>query len=215
MAWGRDIRTVYPWRLAILGAAMLGLWGLLPWRLWNLQVRQGSEKRAQLARQSLRSIRVAGVRGRLLDRNGVPLAENRPSYCLSLYLEDLRRPGKRQNTIDAVMDTLDRLAETMDRPRRLDAKDVATHLNRRTPLALTAWRDLDPTAVARFLDYLLRERGCPRVCASYFPGNESSRRVMEKCGMRFWRVSEKELSYLGRERDLIYYEIGREDKAAE
>lgn len=153
MAWGRDIRTVYPWRLAILGAAMLGLWGLLPWRLWNLQVRQGSEKRAQLARQSLRSIRVAGVRGRLLDRNGVPLAENRPSYCLSLYLEDLRRPGKRQNTIDAVMDTLDRLAETMDRPRRLDAKDVATHLNRRTPLALTAWRDLDPTAVARFLEH--------------------------------------------------------------
>lgn len=81
----------------------------------------------------------------------------------------------------------------------------------------SAWwgRGYATEAVARFLDYLLRERGCPRVCASYFPGNESSRRVMEKCGMRFWRVSEKELSYLGRERDLIYYEIGREDKAAE
>ena len=33
---------------------------------------------------------------------------------------------------------------------------------------------------------------------------------MEKCGMRYSRFSEKELTYLDRERDLIYYEIRRE-----
>ena len=32
------------------------------------------------------------MRGRILDRNGVALAENRPTYNVSLYLEELRKP---------------------------------------------------------------------------------------------------------------------------
>ena len=31
------------------------------------------------------------MRGKILDRNGRVLAENRPRYSLSLYLDDLRR----------------------------------------------------------------------------------------------------------------------------
>ena len=65
-------------------------------------------------------------------------------------------------------------------------------------------------AVRRFLDYLFCEKDMKTVYASFFTGNEASRRVMEKCGMRYDRFSEKELSYLGRERDLIYYAIRRE-----
>ncbi len=66
-------------------------------------------------------------------------------------------------------------------------------------------------AVKRFLEYLFREKGMKRVYASFFAGNEPSRRVMEKCGMSYSRFSEKELSYLGVERDLIYYAIDREE----
>ena len=64
-------------------------------------------------------------------------------------------------------------------------------------------------AVGRFLEYLFREKGMRTVYASFFTGNDASRRVMEKCGMRFDRFSEKELSYLGIERDLTYYVIRR------
>ncbi len=64
-------------------------------------------------------------------------------------------------------------------------------------------------AVRRFLEYLLSERGCHTICASCFPGNDASRRVMEKCGMTFDHFSEKELTYLGVERDLTYYAIHR------
>ena len=35
--------------------------------------------------------------------------------------------------------------------------------------------------------------------------NGASRRVMEKCGMTYDRFSPKELTYLDKERDLIYY----------
>lgn len=62
-------------------------------------------------------------------------------------------------------------------------------------------------AVHRFLEYLFLEKGFHSVCASFFTGNEASRRVMEKCGMTYSRFSEKELSYLGVERDLTYYSI--------
>ncbi len=66
-------------------------------------------------------------------------------------------------------------------------------------------------AVRRFLTYLFNEKGMRRVYASLFTGNEASRRVMEKCGMTFERLSEKELSYLGVERDLVYYALDRKD----
>ena len=62
-------------------------------------------------------------------------------------------------------------------------------------------------AVGCFLEYLFRERGMQTVCASFFPGNDASRRVMEKCGMTYDRFSEKELTYLDVPRDLIYYRI--------
>ena len=65
-------------------------------------------------------------------------------------------------------------------------------------------------AVRCFLDYLFREKGFRTVYASFFTGNDASRRVMEKCGMRFHHVSPKELEYLGKARDLTYYSITKD-----
>ena len=161
---GRERSTgmeVHVWRLVLLWVAMLGLFGALAFRLWNLQVAQGTEYQRRLAKQSLRSVRLPGIRGRILDRNGERLADNRPSYCVSLYLEELRRPGSLQRTIDQVMDQLYRIAETMDRPLEMSPQDVRQHLGRRTPLPMVAWRDLDETAVARFMER-----------AAEFPGAE-------------------------------------------
>ena len=69
-------------------------------------------------------------------------------------------------------------------------------------------------AVGRFLDYLLREKGFRTVCASFFIGNDASRRVMEKCGTTYGRFSEKEFEYLGSRRDLTYYAIGADAPTA-
>ena len=64
-------------------------------------------------------------------------------------------------------------------------------------------------AVRRFIRYCFEEKGVRTVYASFFTGNDASRRVMEKCGMAFSRFSEKELTYLGVVRDLTYYAISR------
>ena len=65
-------------------------------------------------------------------------------------------------------------------------------------------------AAERFIRFCFEEKGLCRVTASFFPENEASRRVMEKCGMRYERFSEKELEYLGAERDLVYYKIDKQ-----
>ena len=65
-------------------------------------------------------------------------------------------------------------------------------------------------AVRRFLDYIYKKKGFRTVYASFFTGNDASRRVMEKCGMRFHHVSPKELEYLGKARDLTYYSITKD-----
>lgn len=65
-------------------------------------------------------------------------------------------------------------------------------------------------AVEAFLRLCFTQRGLHTVCASFFTGNEASKRVMEKCGMTYDRFSEKEFEYLGIERDLTYYSIEKE-----
>ena len=62
-------------------------------------------------------------------------------------------------------------------------------------------------ATGRFLRYLFEEKGFQTVYASFFAGNDASRRVMEKCGMTYCCYAENELEYLGIKRDLIYYAV--------
>ncbi len=59
--------------------------------------------------------------------------------------------------------------------------------------------------VTAMLSYYLDQASFQTVYASFFPENTASKRVMEKCGMTFSHVHTNELTYLGRERDLIYY----------
>lgn len=64
-------------------------------------------------------------------------------------------------------------------------------------------------AVKAMLAYYFEQVGMKTVYASFFPENTASKRVMEKCGMTFSHINEKELTYLEKERDLVYYKISR------
>ena len=70
-------------------------------------------------------------------------------------------------------------------------------------------------AVRRFLAYLFEEKGLRTVTASFFTGNDASRRVREKCGMTYQRFSEREFEYLGAMRDLTYYAVDRQQTGAD
>lgn len=76
-------------QLRIVAIGVLGGLGILLVGLWWVQVVSARDYRAKLETQSFRTVRIPAVRGKILDRNGQALAENRPTYNVSLYLEEL------------------------------------------------------------------------------------------------------------------------------
>jgi penicillin-binding protein 2 len=72
--------------VALILAAGLGV---LLAGLWWVQVVSSREYQEHFTTQAFRTIRLPAVRGKILDREGRVLAENRPRYNLSLYLDDL------------------------------------------------------------------------------------------------------------------------------
>lgn len=142
-AWGR---------LGALAAVMAAGYLALGAELWRKQVAHGAQYRESLARQSVRRIRQPALRGRIYDRRGALLADNRPSYDLALYLEELRMPGRWSNTLARVERTLAEVERRIGVPRAITAEDVRNHIRRRLPLPLVAWRDLDEAALARWAE---------------------------------------------------------------
>src|SRR5882724_399989 len=71
-------------------ALVAGLFILLA-GLWWVQVVSAREYQGALQTQAYRTVRVPAMRGKILDREGRVLAENRARYNISLFLDDLSR----------------------------------------------------------------------------------------------------------------------------
>lgn len=76
----------------VLGA---GLFILLV-GLWWVQIVNAGRHRETVETQAFRSVRMPAQRGLIFDRNGITLAENRPSYGVDLYLEELSPEFRKQ-----------------------------------------------------------------------------------------------------------------------
>ena len=77
--------------LRLLGVMILCGLGVLLAGLWWVQIVSSRDYQANLETQAFRTVRIPAVRGKILDRNGIVLAENRPTYNVSLYLDELRK----------------------------------------------------------------------------------------------------------------------------
>jgi penicillin-binding protein 2 len=78
-------------QLRFLATTVFGGMVVLFAGLWWVQVVSSRYYQDKLETQSVRTVRIPAVRGNILDREGRPLAENRPSYNIDLYLEDLTK----------------------------------------------------------------------------------------------------------------------------
>src|SRR6185312_9225374 len=77
-------------QLRIVAAVLTGGLFVLLAGLWWVQIVSARQYRSHLETQAYRSVRMPAVRGKILDCEGRVLAENRASYNLSLYLDDLQ-----------------------------------------------------------------------------------------------------------------------------
>src|SRR5208337_529226 len=76
-------------QLRLLATLVLGGILILLAGLWWVQVVSSRHYQDNLEKQSLRVVRIPAVRGKILDRDGQPLAENQPQFDIALYLEEL------------------------------------------------------------------------------------------------------------------------------
>jgi len=79
-------------QLRIIAVVLLCGLTVLVAGLWWVQIVSSRDYQAHLDMQSFRTVRIPAVRGKILDRNGTALAENRPTYNVNLYLDELRKP---------------------------------------------------------------------------------------------------------------------------
>jgi penicillin-binding protein 2 len=86
-------------------------------RLWYLQVIKGDYYKGLSENNRLRIVKITPPRGIIYDRNGIPLVENRPSFDVSLILEDLPEGG----------DTIERLAELLGLPAEDIKRKIAEY----------------------------------------------------------------------------------------
>ncbi len=95
------------WLYGLLGLVFL----ILVVRLWQLQILQGAEFTLLAERNRVRTIQLVAPRGTVLDRNGMPLVENRSAFNILLY-RDAR--SNSEETRDFILEKLGVMPEDLD-----------------------------------------------------------------------------------------------------
>jgi penicillin-binding protein 2 len=111
--------------LRVVALVVLGGLGVLLAGLWWVQVVSSRDYQESLETQSFRTVRLPAVRGRILDCNGYVLAENRPTYNVSLYLEELQK-----NFDSAYSEELSHVRAQKKQALEQKEKELRRHLNR-------------------------------------------------------------------------------------
>ena len=159
--------------LRLVAVTMLAGLATLLGGLWYVQVICAERYQETLHDQSVRTVRLPAVRGRIMDRNHVPLAENRASYNVDLYLAELskqfhehylrirpvgkltradREHWERVARYQVVSNIVLRLSSTLDQPRWLDERQFNRYYNEVRALPFTILKNLDPVQIACFVE---------------------------------------------------------------
>jgi penicillin-binding protein 2 len=86
--WFRNDNRLPQARLAIASYIIVGMIGVLLLGFWKLQVIDADKYTSLAERNRVREIPVIAPRGRMLDRDGRVLVDNRPSFSVLLLRED-------------------------------------------------------------------------------------------------------------------------------
>ena len=159
------------YRLGSVAVFLLLGMGILLTGLWYVQIISSRQYEESQRNQSIRTVRIPAVRGKIMDRYGSVIAEDKPTYNLSAYLEELRphfrsawrasRPKKKLSRNESlslqiavrhqvVSNFVNRIG--LGIPMGITSKDVQQHFNDLRALPLPVIRNLDLTSVARFME---------------------------------------------------------------
>ena len=158
-------------RLYVVGGLLLLGMGILLVGLWYVQVVTALSYVKDQETQSMRTVRIPAVRGSILDKSGRPLAQDRPTYVVNAYLEELRHhfreewknnkpKGKltdkesirleiraRHRVVERFTDKLG-----LDQVMHISPEKMQNHFRNQRALPLPVIYDLSSTNIARFME---------------------------------------------------------------
>ena len=133
---------------AVFAAGLLHLGA----RLYEIQVESAADYGYASARQSVRRVRTAGARGRIFDRRGTVLADNR--RVLSIVCSPAAFQQRTwEGTSARMREAVDGLAAVIGRPSALTDAMIRRHVDRLLPLPLKAWGNVGTEELARFCEH--------------------------------------------------------------
>ena len=112
-------------RVAVLSGVALVLFGILFFRLWNLQVLSGDEYLAEAKNNRTREHKVIAPRGEILDRNGEILVDNRTSLALQLNTQRLPEDPAEERAVLTRLGELTKLSLPKVRKTIKEEEEVA------------------------------------------------------------------------------------------
>ncbi len=120
--WFRNDNRLPQARLAVASYIIVGMIGVLLLGFWKLQVIDADKYSSLAERNRVRYIPVIAPRGRMLDRDGRVLVDNRPSFSVLLLRDDLalvekHLPGISDGLGIPMDDLRDQLTNTKNLPK--------------------------------------------------------------------------------------------------
>ncbi len=109
-------------RVAIIGGVALVMFGIIFFRLWYLQVLSGDRYLAEANDNRVRDIVVQAPRGRIVDRNGRLLVDNRSGYAVKINPAKVPEDGEQRDRL------FTNLARVLGERRETLVKDVNKQL---------------------------------------------------------------------------------------
>ncbi len=143
-------------RLFVFGLVLCFIPLLLLVRLWYEQVHRGAEHQKSISRQSIRTIRLTPVRGRIFSRDGMALTDNVPEYDAYFHIHEMRQPGRfgYTQTIKYVLSQLDLVAAAIERQNTIGEDDLKRHIRLYPALPFKAFTSLNDQERARLIEMI-------------------------------------------------------------
>ncbi len=180
-------------RLAIVAGIVASGLLLLLAALFRVQVLRGEHFGGRQEAQSLRRVRVPAARGEIVDRHGVVLANNRPSYDIAISLDQLR-VSKRQDIVRIAEANLVSLGRALGLELKISDAEFRNHFRKRRPIPMPVWRDQKTEIVAAFAERASNTPGTDLVVTPVrqYPQGTLAAHVLGFCG-RAEQTDDREL----------------------
>ena len=134
-------------RVAVIGGFALVMFAIIFFRLWYLQILSGDKYLADANNNQIREIKVQAPRGKILDRDGNVMVDNRAGLVVKVNPDKLPPPGEERSAVYT------RLADTLGlRPRRV-ARDVEQQLRVQPFVPATVKQDVSQPAIAYLMEH--------------------------------------------------------------